>query len=308
MKISIIGAGNVGGFTTLRLSELNIAQDLVLVDVANGIAQGKVFDLDDAKALVKLDYNIKGASDIEAIKDSNIVVVTAGFARKPGITREDLFNKNAAVIKDVALNIKKLAADAIVIIVTNPLDLMTLLALRVTGFSSTKVFGMGVSLDASRFANLISKELSVSAVNIEASVIGSHGEGMMPLPRFTRIKGVNLDEYLDDKKVGELTARTIDRGREIVSLLGSGSAYVAPSAAITEIVKAIVKDEKRVIGVSAYLNGEYGIKDVCVGVPCRIGKSGVEQVIELELNNGEKQSFEFCVLKLKEQFNQIKML
>jgi len=308
MKISIIGAGNVGGLTALRLAELNLADDLVLVDVANGIAQGKVLDLEDARSLVKLDYNIKGASDIEAIKDSNIVVVTAGFARKSGMTREDLIEKNAAVIKDVSLNIKKLAADAIVIIVTNPLDLMTLLALKVTGFSSARVFGMGVSLDASRFANLISKELSVSSVNIEAVVIGSHGEGMMPLSRFTRIKGVSLDEYLDDKKVAELTSRTIDRGREIVSLLGSGSAYVAPSAAITEIVKAIVKDEKRVIGVSSYLNGEYGIKDVYVGVPCRIGKSGVEQVVELELNTGEKQAFEFCVLKLKEQFNQIKML
>lgn len=308
MKISIIGAGNVGGLTALRLAELNITDDLVLVDVANGIAQGKVLDLDDARFLVKLDYNIKGASDIEAIKDSNIVVVTAGFARKPGMTREDLINKNAAVIKDVSMNIKKLASDAIVIIVTNPLDLMTLLALKVTGFNSSRVFGMGVSLDASRFANLISKDLSVSSVNIEATVVGSHGEGMMPLSRFTRIKGVNLDEYMDEKKVADLTARTIDRGREIVSLLGSGSAYVAPSAAITEIVKAIVKDEKRVIGVSTYLNGEYGIKDVCVGVPCRIGKNGVEQVVELELNNGEKQAFEFCVLKLKEQFNQIKML
>ena len=251
MKISIIGAGNVGGLAALRLAELNIADELLLIDVANGIAQGKVLDMDDARSILKLDYNIKGSNDIEAIKDSNIVVVTAGFARKPGMTREDLFNKNAAVIKDICANIQKLSSEAIVLIVTNPLDLMTLLALNVTGFSPGRVFGMGVSLDASRFANLISKELGVPASEIEATVIGSHGEGMMPLPRFTRVKGVSLDKSLDEKKVGELTAKTVDRGREIVSLLGSGSAFVAPSAAITEIVKAIVKDEKRLIGVSA---------------------------------------------------------
>ena len=290
MKISIIGAGNVGGLTAMRLAEAGFG-DTVLVDITKGLAQGKAFDLEDAGFILKYNYRTQGTDDIENIKDSDIIIITAGLARKPGMTREDLLNKNAQILKDVCLKIKKISPQSIVIVATNPLDLMTYLALKITGFKSNKVFGMGISLDAARFANLINKELNIPSTDIEACVIGSHGEGMLPLPRFTTVKGVELNELLEDEKIKVLIKRTLERGQEVVSLLGSGSAYFAPSQAILSIVRAIVKDEKRMIGISAYLNGEYGIKDICIGVPCRLGKEGIEKIIEFDLNKEEKSLF-----------------
>jgi malate dehydrogenase len=305
MKISVIGAGNVGGLTAMRLAQEGLG-DIFLVDIAKGIAQGKVFDLEDCRGILKVNYSIIGTEDINDIRDSDIIVVTAGLARKPGMTREDLLNKNAGILKDVCLNIKTLAPKSIVIIVTNPLDLMTRLAQQITGFPVNKVFGMGVTLDASRFANLISKELNVAVNQIEACVIGSHGEGMLPLPRFTKIKGEALDKTIDKNKVRELTTKTVDRGKEIVALLGSGSAYFAPSAAIAEIVSVVAKGANRSVGVSAYLNGEYGIKDVCIGIPCWLGKNGIEKIVELALNQEELEALQACASKLKEQYKEIK--
>lgn len=290
MKISIIGAGNVGGLTAMRLAESGLG-DVVLIDITKGLAKGKALDLEDAAAVLRYNYNIQGAEEIASIKDSDIIVVTAGLARRPGMTREDLLNKNAQILKGICLQIKSLSANAIVIVVTNPLDLMAYLALKVTGFKTSKVFGMGVSLDAARFTNLISKELKTCNTDIEACVIGSHGEGMLPLPRFSTVKGINLTELLDDTQIKALVERTQKRGQEIVSLLASGSAYFAPSQAITAIVKAIVKDEKRTIGVSAYLSGGYATKDICIGVPCRIGKEGIEKIVEFELNKDEELLF-----------------
>lgn len=286
MKISIIGAGNVGGLTAMRLVEAGFG-DIVLADITKGLAQGKAFDLEDAGSILKFRYHIQGTDDIENAKNSDIIIITAGLARKPGMTREDLLNKNAQILKDVCLKIKKISPQSIVIVVTNPLDLMTYLALKTTGFKSNKVFGMGIGLDTARFANLISQELNIPHTDIQACVIGSHGEGMLPLPRFTTVKGLGLNELLEDEKIKIITKKTMDRGREIVSLLGSGSAYFAPSQAIVTIVKIIIKDEKRMIGVSAYLNGEYGIKDTCIGVPCRMGKEGIEKIIEFDLNKKE---------------------
>lgn len=305
MKISVIGAGNVGGLTAMRLTQEG-AGNVLLVDIAKGLAAGKVFDLEDSAAILKLNYNIKGTDDINEIKDSAVIIVTAGLTRKPGMTREDLLNKNALILKDICLSIKKLAPESIVIIVTNPLDLMTRFALKITGFKANKVLGMGVSLDAGRFANLISKELNVPCINIDTYVIGSHGEGMLPLTRLTNIKGIALDEFIDEKRIRALVTQTLERGKEIVSLLGSGSAYFAPSAAIAELVRIIAKDEKRTLGVSAYLDGEYGIKDVCIGVPCRLGKNGIEKIIELDLNQEELQTLKICANRLKEQYKEIK--
>lgn len=303
MKISIIGAGNVGGLTAMRLAQEGVG-DVLLVDIVKGLARGKVFDLEDSAAVLKLNYNIKGTDDINEIKDSGIIIVTAGLTRKPGMSREDLLNKNAHILKALCLSIRKSAPESIVIIVTNPLDLMTRFALKITGFKPNKVFGMGVSLDAARFINLISKELSIPTTDIDACVIGSHGEGMLPLTRFTNIKGATLDKFIDEKKIQALVTKTIERGKDIVSLLGSGSAYFAPSAAIAELVRIIAKDEKRILGVSAYLNGEYGIKDVCIGVPCRLGKSGIEKIVELDLNQQEKHALQTCANKLKEQYKE----
>ena len=304
MKISIIGAGNVGGTTALRLAQ-TVSADIFLIDIASGLSLGKAYDLEDARKLVGTHYLISGSEHLQDMLDSDIVIVTAGLARKPGMTREDLLNKNAGILKEICLAIKEVASNAIVVIVTNPLDLMTRVALQVTGFSAGKVFGMGVSLDAARFANLISKETLIPVIEIEPLVIGSHGEGMMPLRAFTKVRGKSLDAVLDPAKIKELTTKTVGRGLEIVTLLGSGSAYFAPSAAIVEIVKIIVSQQPRVIGLSAYLNGEYGAKDVCIGVPCRLGKDGIEQIVELKLNTQESQDFLNSCARLKTQFSGI---
>lgn len=290
MKISIIGAGNVGSLTALRIAQEELGE-IILVDVVKGLAEGKAFDLQDCRYLVRSNYEIQGTDDIANIKGSDIVVITAGLPRKPGMTREDLLNKNAEILKSVCVKITALSADAIVIVVTNPLDVMAYFVLKTTGFKPHKVFGMGVTLDGARFANIISKSLKVKNTDVKPTVIGSHGETMLPLARFTYVKAQRLTEAVEDKKVNELIERTKKRGQEIISLLGSGSAYFAPSAAIAELVRAIVKDEKSVLGVSAYLNGEYGVKDICIGVPCVLGKNGIEQIVELELNNEEKEAF-----------------
>ncbi|MDD4953290.1 MAG: malate dehydrogenase [Candidatus Omnitrophica bacterium] len=304
MKISVIGAGNVGSLTALRLAQ-DGAGDILLVDIVKGLAQGKAFDLEDARYPLQNNYRLEGTDDISRIKDSDLIVITAGLARKPGMTREELLNKNAGILKEICLNIKKLAPQSILIEVTNPLDLMTRFVLKATGFSPSRVLGMGVSLDAARFANLIAAELNVPVTDVEAFVIGSHGEGMLPLARVTNIKGVSLEEKLDKGKIEGLVKKTINRGAEIVSLLGSGSAYFAPSAAISDIVQAITKDQKRTIGVSAYLNGEYGIKDVCIGTLCSIGRQGIEKIIEISLQKDESEALLSCAANLKVQYSNI---
>lgn len=288
MKISIIGAGNVGALSAMRLGQYDLGE-IVLVDIARGLAQGKALDLEDARSILKVNYNIQGSENIDSIKDSNIVVITAGLSRKPGMTREELLAKNSQILKEVCLKIKKLATQAVVIVVTNPLDLMTYLALKVTGFPQQRVLGMGISLDSSRFANLVAQELNLQPSDIEAVVIGSHGEGMLPLAKHTKVKGVGLDEFLVKEKVDALVKRTIARGAEIVSYLGSGSAFFAPSAAVAEMVKIIAKDEKKILGACAYLDGEYGIQGICIGVPCRLGKGGIEKIIELDLSGDEQK-------------------
>ena len=304
MKISVIGAGNVGSLAAMRLAQEGVG-DIVLVDIVKGLAHGKALDLEDARPILKHNYYIEGTEDIAGIKDSDIVIITAGLARKPGMSREELLSKNAQVLKDICQNIKKLAANSVVMVVTNPLDLMTYFVLKTTGFKPDKVFGMGISLDAARFANLIAKELGIPIADVEACVIGSHGEGMLPLSKFTNIRGVCLDEFLDDKKIANLTNETLQRGAEIVSFLGSGSAYFAPSAAITAIVRAIVKDEKRTVGVSAYLSGEYGIKDICIGVPVLLGRNGIEKIIELDLDKEEADALKKSAESMRQLTKQL---
>ncbi len=305
MKISIIGAGNVGSLSAMRLAHEGLGE-IVLVDILKGIARGKAFDLEDASSILKLDYDIAGSDDIAEIKDSDIAVITAGLARKPGMTREDLLSKNSQILKETAKAVKKLSPGAVLVVVTNPLDLMTRLALEVTGFSKERVMGMGLTLDTSRFANLIAKELGVPVSDVEAMVIGSHGEGMLPLYRFTNIKGVALEEFLDKERIGALVEKTVMRGAEVVSLLGSGSAYFAPSAAIAQLVRVIAKDEKRTLGVSVYADGEYGIRDVCIGLTCRLGRAGIEKIVELDLNEQEKEALENCASRLREQYRSLK--
>jgi malate dehydrogenase len=290
-KITIIGAGNVGGLAAMRIAGENLGE-VCLIDVVPGMAKGKSFDLDDCRNILNVPYQIEGTEDISQVKGSQVVVITAGLARKPGMTREDLLNKNSQILKEICEKVKVLAADAIVIIVTNPLDAMTYYASKILGFDSRKVFGMGVTLDASRFANLISRELKLPVNKIQPVVIGSHGEAMLPLPRFTMVGSFPLTEFAKDPaKIDILVKKTVERGKEIVTLLGSGSAYFAPSAAIAQLVSAIIRDKRIPLGVSAMLNGEYGLKDICCGVPCVIGEQGIVKVVELDLNPQEKENF-----------------
>jgi malate dehydrogenase len=286
MKISIIGAGNVGSLAAMRIAQEGLG-DVFLIDIIKGLAHGKALDLEDARPILKSNYSISGSEDIGQLKDSDIVVVTAGLARKPGMTREELLAKNSQILKEVSLKIKELAKSAVVIIVTNPLDIMTFYALKITGFKPEKIFGMGISLDTARFVNLIAQDLQVPVTDVEALVIGAHGEGMLPLPRFAKIKGVSLDEFIGEDKIKDLISLTVNRGAQIVANLGSGSAFFAPSAAIASLVKTIAKDEKRTVGLCSYLHGQYGIKNSCIGVPCRLGRDGIEQVIELDLSKEE---------------------
>ncbi|MFA5321011.1 MAG: malate dehydrogenase [Candidatus Omnitrophota bacterium] len=302
MKISVIGAGNVGGTAAMRIAQERLGE-VVLVDIAEGLAKGKAADINDARNVLMYDSAVYGTGDISAVGGSDIVVFTAGLARKPGMTREDLLNKNAAILKEACLKIKESAPGAILIIVTNPLDLMTALALRVTGFDRNRVIGMGMTLDASRFANILSEKLNVPASAINACVIGSHGEGMIPLPRFTKIDGKPLTRLLDVSSIEEAVKRTVGRGQEIVSYFGNGSAFFAPSAAICDLVKIIALDTRRVRGVSVMLEGEYGLRGVCIGVPCRIGRSGVQEVMELELDARENEKLRASAEGLKGLFS-----
>jgi malate dehydrogenase len=289
-KITIIGAGNVGGLAAMRIAQENPGE-VCLVDVVPGMAQGKSLDLDDCRQILNVPYQIEGTEDINRVKDSRVVVITAGLARKPGMTREDLLNKNSQILKGICEKVKILAPDSIVIIVTNPLDAMTYYAGKILGFDPRRVFGMGVTLDGSRFANLISRELKIPVNKIQPVVIGSHGEAMLPLPRFTMVGSFPLTEVVKEASIiDKLVKQTVERGKEIVSLLGSGSAYFAPSAAIAQLVSAVIRDKRLPFGVSAQLNGEYGLKDICCGVPCVIGEKGIVKIVELDLNPQEKKA------------------
>ena len=299
MKIAIIGAGNVGGATAMRILEEGIAE-VVLIDIAKGLSQAKAFDLDDARSIAGHDSSIEGSEDFSKIKGSDIVIVTAGLARKPGMSREDLLKKNYEIIKDISKNIKELCANSIVIAVANPVDIMTYVLLKETGFDKRRVFGMGAGLDSSRFNNLISKKLNIPSSKIEALVIGNHGKEMIPLPRLSKVDGKPLEQILNKEEVDELVSLTKNRGAQIVSLYGSGSAYFAPSVAILDICRAIINDENRTIPISVYLEGEYGVSDVCVGVPAKLGKKGIKEIIKLDLNQQERKLFSQSVKSIRE--------
>ena len=305
-KVTIIGAGHVGGTTAMRIAESSLA-NVVLIDVVENVAKAKAFDLEDARYSLGKDTRVEGCADFSLMANSDIVVVTAGLPRKPGMTREGLLLKNSQIMDNVCENIVKYASDAIVVVVSNPLDVMTYLTFKKTNFPRQRVFGMGSSLDTSRFANIISKKIFASTESIEALVIGSHGETMLPLPRMTKVRGKVLTEILDEMEIESLVKRTKERGAEIVSLYGSGSAYMAPSAAIFEIVEAILMGHPKNIPVSAYLDGEYGHYDVCVGVLTSIGPNGIEKIIEIGLTAEEKEAFDLSSRTVKDAIKSLNL-
>lgn len=298
MKISVIGAGAVGATLTQRIVEGGIA-DVVLIDILKNVACGKSLDLLDAAPLVGHEKNVTGTDDYKEIQSSDVVVITAGFSRKPGMTREDLIAKNASIVKDAAANVRQYAPSSIVIVVTNPLDAMTYLTLKVTGFPKNRVFGMAGELDASRFIYLIAEELKVPRSTVRTYILGSHGDTMVPVLSHTRVSGKPLTDMLAPDKIESIVKKACDRGAEIVGLLGSGSAYYSPSAAAFKMIKAIELDTKEVLTVSAFLTGEYGLNDICIGVPCEIGKSGIEEIVKLDLSKEEEAAFQRSAKAIK---------
>jgi malate dehydrogenase len=289
-KVSIIGAGAVGATLAQRVLESAIA-DVVLVDVMKNMAVGKAYDLLDASSMIGHEANVVGTDDYKEIASSDIVVITAGLARKPGMIREDLIAKNAKIVKDVSENIKKYAPESIVIVVTNPLDTMTYLTYKTTGFKKEKVFGMAGLLDGSRFVYLIADALKVARSSVNTYILGSHGDTMVPVLSKTTISGKPILDVMPQDKLNAVVKRTRQRGAEIVNLMASGSAYFSPSAAVFKMIKTILNDEKETIVVSAYLDGEYGLKDIAIGVPCKIGKKGIDEIVEFELSEEEDVAF-----------------
>lgn len=306
-KVSIIGSGNVGASAAQRIMEKHLA-DVVLLDIVEGVPQGKALDISEAAPFSNGDIHIVGTNDYDETAGSDIVVITAGFARKPGMSRRDLLEKNANIVKEITEEVVRRSPDAILIVVTNPMDLMTYLSWRVSGLSKHRVMGMGGALDSARFRSFIAKGLNVSVENVYACVLGGHGDLMVPLPRFSTIAGIPITEIMDRGEIEKIVERTRLGGAEIVDLLKTGSAYVAPAAAITEMVEAILRDKKKIIPCAAYLEGEYGVKGLFVGVPVKLGRAGVEKIIEIRLSGEEKESLTKSVDRLKsgvEEINQI---
>ena len=304
-KVTVIGAGFVGAMVGQRVVEKNMA-DVVLIDVVKGIPQGKALDIAQSASVEGFDSRITGSNDFSEMKDSQIVVVTAGFPRTPGITREALAKKNGDIISSVVSQIASYASEAIVIVVTNPLDVMTHLAWKISGFSPSRVIGMGGVLDEARFKYFLSQELQVSARDIEALVLGSHGEAMVPVESFTTVKGVPVRELIPRTRFAEIIEQTKQGGAEIVSLLKSGSAWHAPSASVTAMIEAIIRDSKRMLPAAAYLQGEYGIEGTHVGVPVILGAKGVERICEISLNEKERTALQQAADAVKELYNSLK--
>ncbi|MBF0539368.1 MAG: malate dehydrogenase [Nitrospirae bacterium] len=297
-KVSIIGAGHVGA-STAQLLVYEAMADVVLYDVVEGMPQGKALDLSEACPLYRCSASIIGTNDLADIKGSDIVVITAGIARRPGMSRDDLLNTNANILRGVSAEVARYCPDGVVIVVTNPMDVMAQLTWQASGLPKQRVMGMGAILDAARFRTFVAWQLNVSPEAVEALTLGGHGDQMVPMPRFTTLRGVSITHLLSEEVIKGLVERTRNGGAEVVSLLKSGSAYYAPAASIFQMVKAILFDEKQVLPVACLLGGQYGVDGVFAGVPAVLGKAGVERIIELDLNQQEREDFQRSVDAVK---------
>jgi len=286
-KVTIVGAGNVGATAAHWLAAEELA-DIVLVDIVDGIPQGKALDLLQSMPIERSDVDILGSNDYAPSAGSDIVVITAGFPRKPGMSRDDLVRANAEIVGKATEQAVKYSPDCILIVVTNPLDAMCEVARRVSNFPRERVLGMAGVLDSARFSTFVAKEFGVSVENVNTFVLGGHGDQMVPLPRYSTVAGIPITELLDKATIDRLVERTAKGGGEIVSLLKAGSAYYAPGRSIMEMAEAILKDKHKILPCAAYLQGEYGIKDLFIGVPCQLGEKGLEKVIEIKLTADEK--------------------
>src|SRR5919112_2080384 len=287
-KITVVGAGNVGATTAQRVAEKELARTVVMVDVAEGIPQGKGLDQWQSAPIEVYDSRIIGTNGYEETVDSEIVIITAGIARKPGMSRDDLLNTNAGIVKSVSEQVKKSSPKAIVIVVSNPLDVMSYVAKEATGFPRERVIGMAGVLDTARYRAFLAEAMDVSVEDIQAMVLGGHGDTMVPLVSYTTVSGIPVTQLLDRKTIDAIVDRTRNGGAEIVKHLKTGSAYYAPSSGAVQMAEAIVKDQKRILPCAAWLEGEYGMSGIFLGVPVKLGRGGMEKIIEVELTSKER--------------------
>lgn len=289
-KIGVVGAGQVGATTALRIAEKGLG-DVVLVDIVEGMPQGKALDLQESRPVERHDCEITGSNSYDDLRGCDIVVVTAGVPRKPGMSRDDLLKVNAGIIQAVCDGLARTGTKPILIVVTNPMDAMVMYAFKKTGLPKQKVIGMAGVLDSARFAYFIAEKLKVSIKDISAMVLGSHGDAMVPMPRYTTVSGIPLPDLLPKAEIDALVKRTANGGAEIVNLLKTGSAFYAPASSATAMVEAIVRDENRILPCGAYLDGEYGTKDLFMGVPVKLGEGGIKEILQLKLTPEEQAAF-----------------
>jgi malate dehydrogenase len=306
-RITVVGAGNVGATAAQRIAEKELARTVVMVDIADGIPQGKGLDQWQSAPIELFDSRVIGTTTYDETKGSDIVVITAGIPRKPGMSRDDLLNTNAGIMKGVCEQVKATSPNAILIIVSNPLDVMCYVAKAVTGFPRERVIGMAGILDTARFRAFLATELDVSVRDIQAMVLGGHGDTMVPLISYTTVSGIPITQFLSKERLDPIVDRTRNGGAEIVKFLKTGSAYYAPSSGAVQMVEAIVQDQKRILPCSAWLQGEYGMKDVYLGVPVKLGKGGMEKIIEVTLTADEKAALERSAAAVREPMGVVKL-
>ena len=306
-KITVVGAGNVGATAAQRIAEKELARTVVMVDVAEGIPQGKGLDQWQSAPIEGFDSRVIGSNGYDESAGSDIVVITAGIARKPGMSRDDLLNTNAGIVKSVGENIKKTSPNAIVIVVSNPLDVMCWVAKEATGFPRERVIGMAGVLDAARYRAFLATALDVSVRDIQAMVLGGHGDTMVPLISYTSVSGIPITQLMDQATLDAIVDRTRSGGAEIVKHLKTGSAYYAPSSGAVQMVEAIVRDQKRILPCSAWLEGEYGMKGLFLGVPVKLGRKGLEKVIEVTLTKEERAALEKSAQAVREPMSVVKL-
>ena len=306
-KISLIGAGQIGG-TLAHLISVKELADVVLFDVAEGLAKGKALDIAQSNAVDGFNVNLSGTNNYKDTKNSDVIIITAGVPRKPGMTRDDLLGTNLKIIKQVAEGIKKTSPNAFVICITNPLDVIVMALQKYSGFPTNKVVGMAGILDTARFKYFLSQELKIASKNIESLVLGGHGDTMVPMPNHTTIKGKPLKQFLNEEKLNLIIDRTRKGGAEIIKFLEKGSAFYAPAASGVEMAESYLKDFKKILPCAAYLNGEYGISNIYAGVPVKIGKNGVEKIIEINLSSEEKKQFNNSIKAVQELFDTAKKI
>ena len=306
-KVTVVGAGNVGATAAQRLAEKELARRVVLVDVIEGVPQGKGLDQWESAPIEGFDTRVVGANDWGPAAGSDLVVVTAGIARKPGMSRDDLVRTNADIVKQVSLEIKRHCPDAIVLVVSNPLDVMCWVTKQVTGFPRERVIGMAGVLDTARYRAFLAEALDVSVEDIQAMVLGGHGDTMVPLVSYTTVSGIPVSQLLDKATLDKIVERTRNGGAEIVAFLKTGSAYYAPSAAVTQMVEAIAHDKKRILPCAAWVEGEYGVSGIYLGVPCKLGRRGLEQILQVKLSAAEQAALKKSADAVKETMGAVKL-